>query len=232
MDKPNSKSVTKSTSSSSKQNMLDETSSSLDETTTSLTEEDDGSDCISIKEKQPSPVVRFAPEDKFQVIQIPHRLDFTPRERFMYWISDEEFHLAREGTKTIVAKMNKQQLENKRNYIRLYTRGLETQTKNGQATKRMAVAGSVCAVLIEQGRQKFTGIVDPEIIREKSMERSLPHVQAAIQRGDEDYLASIQPDPLWKALPTSLVQGQRITRRRISRILFGNDKGRKEKGAE
>eukprot|EP00934_Nitzschia_sp_Nitz4_P008057 Nitzschia sp. Nitz4//scaffold4_size323378//293449//294090//NITZ4_000714-RA/size323378-processed-gene-0.390-mRNA-1//-1//CDS//3329553561//8047//frame0 len=165
--------------------------------------------------------VQFLDEDEVQFV--PHRLEYTPRERFNTWVTSKEFKLSRECTKRLAAKMDERSNPNKKaRSLRQETRGLENQTKDGHAKKRGAVAEGLAAVMTEQARQRLEGCKDIEAIRTQYIKISVRYMEAAASRGEADFVArkQLERGRDWKTYAAMLSKPR--ARRRLSNLFFGS----------
>ena len=170
---------------------------------------------------KPLHVVRFALDDEMCEYHEVRRLDsYTRDEMKDIWFTKEDYRQMGEETKVIIDSMEKYESNvNKHNSYKKksrnnkncgggcthhyynsssicgghYVRGLENKTQNGSVKKKMANLDGVCAVLVEQERQKREGMItSPQsdeslnLISKAYRQVTAANVREAMERGGYD----------------------------------------------
>jgi hypothetical protein len=162
--------------------------------------------------------VRFS-DDLEQVRDITHVSQFSQRHLFQCFYRPEEYSYITAENNTILKFMmiggeGIKQVETATST----TRGLECKTLEGAEQKKIATLDGLCAVLLEQERQKQKNVVDEERIRQAYLAYTQVPAMAALKQGRLD--ARIHED----ALPASQKAGGKgIVSRKSYFKNFSND---------
>jgi hypothetical protein len=130
--------------------------------------------------------VQFS-NDSPQVIEIPHSSQFSNRHLTSCFYTTEEFAYITAENNTILKCMmiggeGIRHVETSSST----TRGLECKTLEGAEQKKIATLDGLCAVLLEQERQKQKNVVDDERIRQAYLAYTQVPAMAALKQGRLD----------------------------------------------
>jgi hypothetical protein len=156
--------------------------------------------------------IRFALEKDYAVHTVPNRFDFSDEEKSQVWFTGKEYDNVKQNVKRAVSR-----IEDGSVFLTECTRGLEGKTKQGSMNKQVAVLDGICAVLLEQERQRQDRRDDVQSIRAVYIEQTQIHANAALEQGmkDADYENEEEAAPfVQKQLPRTRGRG------RIQRLLF------------
>jgi hypothetical protein len=159
-----------------------------------------------------STFVQFALEKDYAVHTVPSRLDFSAEEKAQVWLTPQEYSFMKHNVRRVVANM-----EDRFVHMAECTRGLESKTEKGSMDQKVAVLDGLCAVILEQERQRQDGRNDVSTIRAAYLEQTQIHATAAVERGMKDTEYENEEDIapfVQKELPRTKGRG------RIQRLLF------------
>ena len=156
--------------------------------------------------------VQFALEKDNKVHSLPSRHEYSYSERAKIWFTREENTIMKYEMGRIVDLM-----ERHGNRMSECTRGLESKTRKGAMDKKIAALDGICAVLLEQERQRQEGIQDFGRIRSAYVEMNAVYVRAAVEQGLQDAQYNEEKDE------KPYVEKKRLPKRgpgRIQRLLL------------
>lgn len=114
-----------------------------------------------------------------------HPKDFTSEEKSNSWYTPTEYaEMKQESNRTI-----KLVTQGKRLTSSMIFQGLENRTYEASLEKKAAVLRAWLAVINEQKKQRASGIVDPDVIREEYKKLTRQTEKDAREQGNRDWLA-------------------------------------------
>ncbi|KAG7370230.1 hypothetical protein IV203_027976 [Nitzschia inconspicua] len=131
--------------------------------------------------------VRFCTENLEQIHEIPHVSQFSQRHLTQCFYTAHEFACIAAENNTILKYMmiggeGLRHVETSTST----TRGLEFKTLEGAEQKKIATLDGLCAVLLEQERQKQKHVVDEERIRQAYLAYTQVPAMAAVNQARRD----------------------------------------------
>ena len=155
--------------------------------------------------------VRFALEEDYQVHDGPN--SYTDAERSLVWFTKEDYDIMRTEARHVIEAM-----ENGTSKLtNVCTRGLGHKTRDGAYRRKMVILDSICAVLIEQERQRNECCSDEELIRNAYVEISAKNALLALEQGQRDSLFEQEEQSQSEEIAT-LAQTEPIKQGRSGRI--------------
>jgi hypothetical protein len=169
--------------------------------------------------------VQFSPESP-QVMEIPHASQFSHRHLTSCFYTVEEFAYITAENNTILKYMmiGGAGIHNVETSSST-TRGLECKTLEGAEQKKIATLDGLCAVLLEQERQKQKNVFDDERIRQAYVAYTQVPAMSALKQGRLDAAQcyeGLRQQPRQPPLSKS-GKGLQKSSRHFGRNYFSND---------
>jgi hypothetical protein len=155
--------------------------------------------------------VQFALEKDYKIHTVLSSRDYSSGEKARVWLTPAECRIMKRSASHVVLQMEERAVS-----ISACTRGLEGKTEKGAMDKKVAVLDGICAVLLEQERQRQDGRNSVDCIRSVYIEQTQIHANAALERGTKDAKYESEPEVapfVQKELPRTRGRG------RIERLL-------------